>query len=306
MPHSIAAFYKFFRFPDYAAQKTPLAETLCALGVKGSVLLAREGVNGTIAAPEGKLDEALAALRALPSIGDLKPKFSTADAMPFLRLKVRLKSEIVSMGVPETDPNTLVGTYVAPKDWNALIADPDTILIDTRNDYEVRIGTFDGAIDPCTETFRDFPAWFRAFRATLEAEGRKPKIAMFCTGGIRCEKATSFVKAEGIEDVFHLQGGILQYLEDVPQTQSKWQGECFVFDERVSVRHDLSPGDHTLCRACGEPLSAADRQSTDYVEGVSCAQCVGEYSVERRARFIERQKQVTLAKARGQKHLGPD
>jgi UPF0176 protein len=301
----IAAFYKFFRFPDYTERRQALAQRFCALGIKGSVLIAGEGVNGTIAGSPEAIDAALAELRALPGAEGLEAKFSEAEAMPFLRLKVRLKREIVTMGVPGTDPNSLVGTYVKPEDWNALISDPDTVLIDTRNDYEVAIGTFEGAVDPQTESFREFPAWFRDFRARLESEGRRPKIAMFCTGGIRCEKATSFVKAEGIDDVFHLQGGILKYLETVPEPETKWRGECYVFDERVSVRHDLTPGDHVLCHACGRPVSPESRQHKDYVEGISCAACVNEMTDDQRARFAERQRQITLAKARGEKHLAP-
>ena len=299
----IAAFYKFFRFPDYQERRPALAAAFCGLGVKGSVLLAAEGVNGTIAGSAEAIDAALAKLRALPGAETLEAKFSEADAMPFVRLKVRLKREIVTMGVPGTDPNSLVGTYVKPQDWNALIADPDTLLIDTRNDYETAIGTFDGAIDPQTESFRDFPAWFRDFRTRLESEGRTPKIAMFCTGGIRCEKATSFVKAEGIDDVFHLEGGILKYLETVPEAETLWRGECYVFDERVSVRHDLTPGDHVLCHACGRPVSPEGRQHKDYAEGISCAACAGEMTDEQRARFAERQRQIELARARGEKHI---
>ncbi|MFN3913273.1 rhodanese-related sulfurtransferase [Hyphomonas sp.] len=299
----IAAFYKFFRFPDFAERRQALAQRFCALGVKGSVLLAAEGVNGTLAGSPDAIDDVLAELRALPGAEGLEAKFAEADAMPFLRLKVRLKREIVTMGVPGTDPNALVGTYVKPEDWNTLITDPDTVLIDTRNDYEVAIGTFEGAIDPQTDSFRDFPAWFRAFRARLDAEGRKPKIAMFCTGGIRCEKATSFVKAEGIDDVFHLEGGILKYLEAVPEAETLWRGECYVFDERVSVRHDLTPGEHVLCHACGRPVSPEGRQHKDYTEGISCAACAGEMTGEQRARFAERQRQIELARARGETHM---
>lgn len=261
----IAAFYKFFRFPDYASRRQALAQRFCGLGIKGSVLIAEEGVNGTIAGSPEAIEAALETLRALPGADGLEAKFSEAEEMPFLRLKVRLKREIVTMGVPGTDPNALVGTYVKPEDWNALISDPDTILIDTRNDYEVAIGTFEGAIDPQTESFRDFPAWFREFRARLDAEGRKPKIAMFCTGGIRCEKSTSFLRAEGVEDVFHLKGGILKYLEQVPESESLWQGECFVFDERVSLGHGLAQGTHTRCQPCGRP----------YPVGEACPVCEG-------------------------------
>ena len=304
MTYTIAAFYKFFSFPDFEARKADLAQLLCGAGVKGTVLLAAEGVNGTIAGTADGIETALSALRAIPGAADLEAKFSEADEMPFLRLKVRLKKEIVTMGVPGTDPNALVGTYVEANEWNDLISDPDTVLIDTRNDYEYAIGTFEGAIDPETKTFREFPDWFREFRAKLEAEGRSPKVAMFCTGGIRCEKATSFVKSEGIEDVFHLKGGILKYLETVPETDSKWRGECFVFDERVSVGHGLKLGDHSLCRACRRPLSREDLAHEQFVEGVSCHRCHDERSEEQRARYSERHRQAALADARGQDHIG--
>ncbi len=306
MTYTVAAFYKFFSFPDFEARRAALAETLCGAGVKGTVLLASEGVNGTIAGTAEGIETALATLRALPGAADLEAKFSETDEMPFLRLKVRLKKEIVTMGIPGTDPNALVGTYVEPTAWNDLISDPDTVLIDTRNDYEYSIGTFEGAIDPETKTFREFPDWFRAFRERLAVEGRTPKVAMFCTGGIRCEKATSFVKAEGIEDVFHLKGGILKYLETVPETQSKWRGECFVFDERVSVRHDLSPGNYDMCHACKRPITDEDKARAAYVPGVSCPHCIDEMSDEQRARFAERQKQIDLARQRGAEHMGPE
>ena len=306
MTYTIAAFYKFFSFPDFEARKADLARLLCGAGVKGTVLLAAEGVNGTIAGTADGIETALSALRAIPGAADLEAKFSEADEMPFLRLKVRLKKEIVTMGVPGTDPNALVGTYVEANEWNDLISDPDTVLIDTRNDYEYAIGTFEGAIDPETKTFREFPEWFREFRAKLEAEGRSPKVAMFCTGGIRCEKATSFVKSEGIEDVFHLKGGILKYLETVPETDSKWRGECFVFDERVSVKHDLTPGEYDMCHACKRPITDADKAEASYVPGVSCPHCIDEMSDEQRARFAERQKQIDLARQRGQEHMGPE
>lgn len=306
MTYRVAAFYKFFDFPDFEAVRGPLTETLSAAGVKGTVLLAAEGVNGTIAGPADGIETALAALRALPGAEDLEAKFSESDEMPFLRLKVRLKREIVTMGVPGMDPNVRVGTYVDPKDWNDLIRDPDTVVIDTRNDYEYAIGTFEGAIDPATRTFREFPDWFREFRARLEAEGRSPKIAMFCTGGIRCEKATSFVKAEGIEDVYHLKGGILKYLEEIPAEKSLWRGECFVFDERVSVRHDLSPGSYDMCHACKRPITEEDKKGNAYVPGVSCPHCIDEMTEEQRARFAERQKQIELARKRGEPHMGPE
>ena len=300
----VSAFYKFTPVDDPAAWRARIQQALETVGAKGTVLVASEGINGTIAAEGSALDEAMAALTSLPGCADLEWKESHADDMPFWRLKVRLKREIVTMGVPDTDPNALVGTYVDPADWNALISDPDTVVIDTRNDYEYSIGTFEGAIDPETRTFREFPDWFRTFRQSLEEQGRKPKVAMFCTGGIRCEKATSFVKSEGIDDVFHLKGGILKYLETVPEPESKWKGECFVFDQRVSVGHGLELGTYELCHGCKHPVSAEDRADPRFEEGVSCPACHDDLSEEQRARFRERQHQMELAERRGDLHIG--
>ena len=224
--------------------------------------------------------------------------------MPFLRMKVRLKREIVTMGQPDIDPLASVGTYVPPEEWNTLISDPDTILIDTRNDYEVSVGKFSGAIDPQTASFRDFPAWFRAERERLLGEGKAPKVAMYCTGGIRCEKSTAFLKSEGVEDVFHLKGGILRYLETVPEEESLWEGECFVFDQRVTVRHGLEPGSYAMCHACRRPITGEDKASPLYAEGVSCPACHDERSEADRARYAERQRQEELAEKRGTEHLG--
>ena len=303
-PVRIAALYHFTRFDDPAAIRPDLLALCEAKGVRGTLLLAREGINGTIAGRAGGIDTVLDHIRQLPGCAELEVKFSHSEAMPFNRIKVRLKKEIVTMGQPDLDPLRGVGTYVDPQDWNALITDPDTIVIDTRNNYEVQIGSFAGAIDPQTTSFREFPEWFRAKRAELEAEGRTPKIAMFCTGGIRCEKSTAFAKAEGVEEVFHLKGGILKYLESVPAEQSLWQGECFVFDERVSVGHGLAPGDHTLCRACRRPVSEADRADERFEEGTSCPHCFAERSDEQRARYAERQRQERLAEERGEEHVG--
>lgn len=252
----VAALYQFARFADPAALRDPLLSLCEAGGVKGTLLLAGEGINGTIAGPRAGVEAVLAHVRALPGCADVDVKFSGAPAMPFGRMKVRLKREIVTMGVPGTDPLAIVGTYVQPQDWNALIGDPDTILIDTRNDYEVALGTFRGAIDPHTRSFRQFPDWFRSQRDKLLGDGKQPKVAMYCTGGIRCEKSTAFLKAEGVAQVYHLKGGILNYLEKIPAQDSLWEGECFVFDERVSLGHGLIPGNHTLCRDCGCPESA--------------------------------------------------
>jgi UPF0176 protein len=251
---AVAALYHFTRFDDPEALRAVLHALCEAQGVKGTLLLAREGINGTIAgSPEG-LEAVLAHIRALPGCAGLDVKFSDAPEMPFGKLKVRVKREIVTMGEPEIDPALSVGTYVDAADWNALIADPGTLVIDTRNDYEVAIGSFAGAIDPATPSFRDFPAWFRANRDGLLAG--KTRVAMFCTGGIRCEKSTSFLRLEGVEEVFHLKGGILKYLEQVPESESLWRGECFVFDERVSLAHGLAQGTHTRCQPCGRPYPA--------------------------------------------------
>jgi UPF0176 protein len=257
-PITVAALYRFARFTDLAALRASLLDACEAAGIKGTLILAPEGINGTIAGSADGIGSVLASIRALPGCADLDVKFSAAGAMPFGRLKVRVKREIVTMGEPDIDPLASVGTYVAPHDWNALISDPETIVIDTRNDYEVAIGTFTGAINPETRSFREFPAWFRRERERLLGAGKAPRVAMFCTGGIRCEKSTAFLKAEGVEEVYHLKGGILRYLEDVPTEQSLWQGECFVFDERVALGHGLAEGEHTLCKSCGRAVAAGE------------------------------------------------
>ena len=297
---TVAALYHFTRFSDPAALRPGLVQVCAAQGVKGSLLLAGEGINGTIAGPRSAIDTVLSHIRALPGCEGLEWKESPAETMPFGRMKVRLKREIVTMGQPDIDPKARVGNYVAPSDWNALIASPDVVVIDTRNDYEVAIGTFQGAIDPGTDSFRDFPNWWQANK--LRFAGKR--IAMFCTGGIRCEKSTNYLLGQGVDQVYHLKGGILKYLEDVPQHASLWQGECYVFDERVSVGHGLRPGDHVACRACRRPLSAQDRASAQFEDGVRCPHCVAEYDDADRARFRERQRQMTLAALRGQRHLG--
>jgi UPF0176 protein len=301
-PIHVAALYKFTPFPDPEALRAPLIAACEAAGIKGTLLLAREGINGTIAGTDNALAAVLDTIRALPGCGDLDVKFSDAPAMPFYRMKVRVKREIVTMGEPDIDPTLSAGHYVDPHDWNALIADPDTVVIDTRNDYEVAVGSFAGAVDPRTPTFRDFPAWFREHREEL-LSGKK-RVAMFCTGGIRCEKSTSFLRAEGIDEVYHLKGGILKYLEQVPEEQSLWEGECFVFDERVTVRHGLEQGTFQLCRACRRPLDAEALAHPDYADGVSCPACIHERTPEQRAGYAERQRQEALAKARGELHVG--
>lgn len=302
-PVRIAALYHFTRFVDPAALQGPLARLCDAQGVKGTLLLAGEGVNGTIAGSDEAIERILDHIRALPGCANLGFKESRADVLPFHRMKVRIKREIVTMGEPDIDPVANAGEYVAPEHWNTLIDDPATIVIDTRNDYEVAIGTFAGAIDPRTRTFRDFPTWFREHRDELLGD-TPPKVAMFCTGGIRCEKATAFLKSEGVEQVYHLQGGILKYLETVPPEQSRWEGECFVFDQRVSVVHGLDQGECELCHACRMPIRPDDRASPLFQEGVSCPACHAERTAEQRAGYAERERQTRLAAARGQAHIG--
>ncbi|PWJ22398.1 rhodanese-related sulfurtransferase [Jannaschia seohaensis] len=296
---TIAAFYRFAPLPDPAALRGPLARLACGRGVKGSILLAPEGVNGTIAGEAAAVEAVLDRLREEPGLEALSAKVSHADAMPFGKLKVRLKREIVTMGRPLA-PGDAVGDYVDPADWNDVLRDPDTVAIDVRNDYEVAIGSFAGAVDPGTAAFGDFPDWWAENRARLAGK----RIAMFCTGGIRCEKSTALLRAEGVADVVHLRGGILKYLEEVPETESLWRGGCFVFDDRVSVGHGLTPAGHVLCHACRRPLAPADRERPDWEEGVSCRRCIGTYDEADRERFRERMRQIELARARGGRHLG--
>ena len=301
-PITVAALYRFVPFEKPEELQPRILEQCKAWGIKGTILLAHEGINGTVAGSPSAIDALIAFLRSIPGCDDLDVKYSHANDMPFYRMKVRIKKEIVTLGVEGIDPKREVGTYVQPEDWNALISDPDTVLIDTRNDYEVAIGTFEGAVDPRTKSFSEFPEWFRTHRDELAAG--KTKFAMFCTGGIRCEKSTAFLKAEGIDEVYHLEGGILRYLENIPEAQSKWQGECFVFDERVSVKHGLELGEMELCHACRRPISQEDKASVHFSEGVSCPACYAERSDDDRARFTERQRQIALAKKRGEQHIG--
>ena len=268
------------------------------------MLLATEGINGTVSGPEEGLEQLLAALRADPRLLDLAVKRHSAPSQAFHRLKVRLKDEIVTIGRPGVDPTKAVGTYVAPADWNALIDDPGTLVIDTRNGYEVAVGSFEGALDPGTASFRSFPAWVEEVLRPLVAEQQPKALALFCTGGIRCEKATAHLIQAGFAGVHHLEGGILRYLETVDPAESRWQGECFVFDQRVAVNHRLEPGEHSLCHGCRMPLSAADRLLPSYREGVSCRHCLDRLAPEDRERFSERQRQVDLARRRGEDHIG--
>ncbi len=296
----VAALYHFTRFDDPDALRPGLVDICAAHGTKGTLLVAKEGINGTIAGSRAGIDAALQAIRELPGCTELEHKESLATEMPFNRLKVRLKREIVTMGQPDVDPAQGTGHYVDPEDWNDLISQPDVALIDTRNDYEVAIGTFDGAIDPQTKSFGEFPAWWEANKDRFHNK----RVAMFCTGGIRCEKSTNFLLGQGVEDVFHLKGGILKYLEHVPEDQSRWDGECFVFDGRVSVGHGLKEGTHRLCFACRRPLAPEDLRHAEYEAGVQCHQCTDEFTDADRRRFRDRQKQIRLAHDRGETHLG--
>ncbi|WP_246237274.1 rhodanese-related sulfurtransferase [Halovulum dunhuangense] len=300
MTLTVAALYQFTPFENPAALLGPLLDVCRNSGVRGSLLLAREGINGTIAGTAQGIETVLDHIRALPGCAEPELKFSTAERMPFLRMKVRLKREIVTMGVDGVDPRAAVGRYVTPADWNALITAPDVAVIDTRNAYEVALGSFEGAIDPGTDSFRDFPEWWARNHNALQGK----RIAMFCTGGIRCEKATSFLVGQGVGEVYHLKGGILKYLETVPEGESTWQGECFVFDDRVSVGHGLVPGANSLCHACRMPLAPKDLARPEYEAGVSCHQCHTTRTEADRERYRERQRQIALAASRGESHLG--
>lgn len=299
----VAALYKFVSLPDYESLREPLLETLKAHDIKGTLLLAEEGINGTVSGTRESIDALLAWLKADDRFAELDHKESYSDTHPFYRTKVKLKREIVTIGVPDVDPNQRVGTYVEPQEWNAIISDPEVLVIDTRNDYEVEIGSFEGAVDPRTRSFREFPEYVRKHYDPT----RHKKVAMFCTGGIRCEKASSYMLNEGFEEVYHLKGGILNYLEKVPENESLWRGECFVFDNRVTVRHDLSEGEFDQCHACRRPISVEDRQSEHYSPGVSCPHCWDSLPEKTRASARERQRQIELARARNQPHpIGHD
>jgi len=279
MTQVVVTFYKFVRLPDFAEKRDSLLSQCEAQGIRGTILLAAEGINGTIAGSRQAIDSVLSFLRSDPRLVDLEQKESYADSVPFDRMKVRLKKEIVTLGLPEIDPSDRVGTYVSPQEWNELISDPEVTIIDTRNEYEVSIGTFRGAKNPKTASFRQFPDYVRNH---LDPTKHK-KVALFCTGGIRCEKATSFMMEHGFQEVYHLKGGILKYLEEVPAEESLWQGECFVFDQRVAVREGLAIGTHEMCQSCGHPISEADKTSPHYQEGVSCPYCCDRLTEEKRS-----------------------
>lgn len=299
-----AAFYKFVDLPDFADLRVPLLSHCEANRVKGIILLAAEGINSTIAGSEAGVRAVLDYLRQDPRLMDLQHKEAWSTQSPFYRMKVRLKREIVTLGVAGISPTLMAGTYVKPQDWNALISSPDVVVVDTRNDYEVGIGTFKGALDPKIKSFAKLPDWVAATPVLNPATGKKPKVAMFCTGGIRCEKSTALLRAQGFDEVYHLEGGILRYLETVPEAQSLWQGQCFVFDERVSVGHGLVPGQHGLCRACRMPLNDTDLTSPLFEAGVSCPKCHATTLETQKNSARERQRQWELAKARDQEHIG--
>ncbi len=298
----ICALYHFVILDNYKQLRQPLLDLMLEKKIKGTLLLAREGINGTVAGSQQMIDSLLDWLKSDTRLAELRYKTSYDNNMPFYRTRVKLKKEIVTMGIEGIDPNQVVGTYVKPADWNALISDPDVILVDTRNAYETAIGTFKNAVDPETQTFREFPEYVKQ---NLNPNKHK-KVAMFCTGGIRCEKSTAYLKEQGFKDVYHLQGGILKYLEEVPQSESMWEGECFVFDNRVSVDHSLEKGSYDQCHACRLPITENDKQSDKYIQGVCCPHCFDKKTDEQRRRFMEREKQMQLAKVRGEEHIGSE
>lgn len=298
----VAAFYHFARLDDYDQLQPRLQGAAKGHDVMGTILLAGEGINGTVSGPPEGVRALLSVIRSDPRLAGLEHKESWADDNPFYRMKVRLKKEIVTLGVDGIDPTIDVGTYVSPEEWNDLVQDPDVVVIDTRNDYEVAIGTFQGAVDPKTTSFREFPDWLENQKDLRKDQ----KIAMFCTGGIRCEKSTALLKARGFENVFHLKGGILKYLEDIPDEESLWQGECFVFDQRVSVGPGLKQGPYDLCHACRHPITEAQKREPTFLAGISCPNCHDRMSQSQKQRFAERQRQIELAKTRGEKHIAAD
>lgn len=300
----VAALYQFVELPDYRTIRAPLLDICMSHGLRGTLLVAEEGINGTIAGTREGIDAVKRWLEADRRFDRLEYKESLMDAegVPFYRMKVKLKKEIVTLDVPGISPKMKVGRYVMPEDWNALINDPETITIDTRNDYEYEVGTFKGAINPETKTFREFPEWVAD---NLDPKKHK-KVAMFCTGGIRCEKSTSYLLEQGFEEVYHLKGGVLNYFEQVPQAESTWEGECFVFDNRVTVNHQLKPGGFDQCHACRRPITKEDKTRPEFVTGVQCHHCIDEYSDAQRERFRMRQQQIDLAESRGERHVGID
>lgn len=298
----VSALYKFVTLEQFENLKTPLLRFMQAHGIRGTILLAKEGINGTVAGSADAINALHAWFNEQPGLDNISHKESYHHGIPFNRAKVKLKKEIVTLGVEGIDPQKIVGTYVKPCEWNQLIAAEDVTVIDTRNDYEVQIGTFQHAINPHTTTFREFPEFVKQH---LDPQKNK-KVAMFCTGGIRCEKSTAYLKELGFAEVYHLEGGILKYLEEVPVSESLWKGECFVFDERVTVNHALEKGDYIQCHACRMPITQEDKQNPAFIQGISCHHCIDQQTENQKQRYLEREKQSKLAKARGEPHIGGD
>ena len=298
----VAALYKFVEIDDLLSLQSNLYEICEKNNIMGTILIANEGINGTISGKTNEINQTISLLKSDKRFTNIEIKYSSTDKQPFHRMKVRLKKEIVTIGLPEINPNKKVGTYVKPDDWNDLISDPNVVVIDTRNKYETKIGSFHNALDPETSSFREFPDWVKKFKSSKENANKK--IAMFCTGGIRCEKASSLMKEEGFEDVYHLQGGILKYLETIDKENSLWNGECFVFDQRVCLTDELEVGSYKMCFACRMPITEEEMQNEKYIEGISCIYCYDKTTKEKKERFGSRQKQILLAKERGEKHLG--
>lgn len=305
-PIIVCALYKFVRLDNHQRLRDPLLDLMLKQQVRGTLLLASEGINGTISGNRAGVDHVLDWLRDQPELTDFDTKESTTDTAPFKRSRVKLKKEIVTMGVEGIDPTLTAGTYIEPASWNQLISDPDVLVIDTRNDYECEVGSFKGAINPNTESFRQFPDYVKNELLANDSIDKKKRVAMFCTGGIRCEKSTAYLREQGFEEVYHLKGGILKYLEEVPEDQSLWQGECFVFDERVTVDHQLEPGSYDQCHACRRPITDEDKQTEFYVAGASCPRCHDHISEQQKTRFLEREKQMQLSRSRGEPHMGDD
>ena len=302
--HKIVALYKFCKIEDPIYFQKFIKSELSSLNILGTIIIGEEGINGTISGNESSLNEAITSLKSINLLQDLDLKESYSSKKPFLRLKIKIKEEIVSMGLRDIDPTTQAGQYIVPEAWNNLINDKDTVLIDTRNNYEYSIGSFENSLNPETNNFKEFPNWVEK-QEFNESDKKSKNFAMFCTGGIRCEKASSYMKNHGFKNVFHLKGGILKYLENIDIKDSKWKGECFVFDDRVSVKHDLSEGEYDLCHGCRTPITEQDKLSSNYVKGVSCEHCINEKTTEQVKRYKSRQKQINLAKTKNENHLGP-
>ena len=302
--HKIVALYKFCKIEDPIYFQKLIKAEFSSLHILGTIIIGEEGINGTISGNESSLNNAITALKSINLFQDLDLKESYSAKKPFLRLKIKIKEEIVSMGLKDIDPTIQAGQYIVPEEWNNLINDKNTVLIDTRNNYEYSIGSFENSINPKTNNFKEFPNWVDK-QGFNESDKKSKNFAMFCTGGIRCEKASSYMKNQGFKNVFHLKGGILKYLENIDTKDSKWKGECFVFDDRVSVKHDLSEGEYDLCHGCRTPITEQDKLSPNYVKGVSCEHCINEKTIEQVNRYKSRQKQINLAKTKNENHLGP-